>query len=50
MTERKETRKYVFSVEGDTEKWYLDWLCKQINADENAKYRVLITAAVQRIR
>ena len=48
MTERKETRKYVFSVEGDTEKWYLDWLCKQINAGENAKYRVLITSAVQK--
>ena len=48
MTERKETRKYVFSVEGDTEKWYLDWLGEQINADTNAQYHVLITAAVQK--
>ncbi len=23
---RKETRKYFFSVEGKTEKWYLEWL------------------------
>lgn len=23
---RKENRTYYFSVEGETEKWYLDWL------------------------
>ena len=23
---RKECRKYYFSVEGETEKWYLKWL------------------------
>ena len=30
---RKETKKYYFSVEGETEKWYLDWLQKTINSD-----------------
>lgn len=48
MSKRKETRRYVFSVEGDTEKWYLDWLCRQINANEKARYNVLITAAIQK--
>lgn len=48
MAERKEIRKYVFSVEGDTEKWYLEWLCQQLNAFENTKYRVLIVAEVQK--
>ena len=28
---RKENRTYFFSVEGDTEKWYLDWLQTTIN-------------------
>ena len=30
-TRRKQTKKYYFSVEGETEKWYLEWLQKQIN-------------------
>ena len=29
--ERKLTKKYHFSVEGETEKWYLDWLKDNIN-------------------
>ena len=29
---RKECRKYYFSVEGETEKWYLKWLESQINS------------------
>lgn len=48
MTERKETQKYVFSVEGDTEKWYLEWLRDQINSTGKAKYNVLISATVQK--
>lgn len=43
---RKECRKYYFSVEGETEKWYLDWLEAQINRDENAKYNVKLTAKI----
>lgn len=36
---RKENRTYYFSVEGETEKWYLDWLQSAINAEPVAKYR-----------
>lgn len=28
---RKEKLTYYFSVEGETEKWYLDWLQDRIN-------------------
>ena len=31
MTNRKENISYTFTVEGDTEKWYLDWLEKQMD-------------------
>ena len=37
---RKECRKYYFSVEGDTEEWYLKWLEKQINQCDDAEYKV----------
>ena len=37
---RKQTLTYYFSVEGETEKWYLDWLQDQINAASEAKYKV----------
>ena len=33
---RKETRKYYFSVEGETEHWYLNWLQNTINAESDA--------------
>lgn len=33
---RKENRTYYFSVEGDTEQWYLEWLQKTINATPSA--------------
>ena len=29
---KKLTKKYYFSVEGDTEVWYLDWLRDMINS------------------
>ena len=44
--DRKENKKYYFSVEGDTEKWYLDWLKDEINKDENARFKVVITSKV----
>lgn len=44
---RKQTLTYYFSVEGETEKWYLDWLQEQINAVPEAKYNVKIKAEVQ---
>ena len=35
MSERLETRKYTFTVEGETEQWYLLWLGDQINGCED---------------
>ena len=40
MIERKETRQYTLTVEGETEKMYFEWLQKEINTSENAKYNV----------
>ena len=30
MTEKRICQKYRLSVEGETEKWYFDWLCDMI--------------------
>ena len=40
MANRKITRKYYFSLEGETEQWYFQWLAKQINSEPNATYQV----------
>lgn len=45
---RKENRTYYFSVEGETEKWYLDWLQNTINADPDAKYTVKLDSKIQK--
>lgn len=45
---RKETRKYFFSVEGKTEKWYLEWLQRMINDEPSAFYLVKLDCRVQR--
>ena len=47
MGDRKETKKYTFTVEGETEQWYLYWLRNQINACQDAVYQVSIVASVQ---
>lgn len=47
MNEKRETKKYVFTVEGETEQWYLYWLRDQINKCEHRKYNVAIDAKVQ---
>lgn len=44
---RKENRAFNFSVEGQTEKWYLLWLARQINA-ANPKYNAVISPVVER--
>ena len=38
MKDKLYTRKYTISVEGETEKWYFDWLEKQINACEGRAF------------
>lgn len=48
MPKMKETKKYYFSVEGETEKWYLDWLQDKINAEQKSKYKVSFDSKVQK--
>lgn len=45
---RKENRMYYFSVEGDTERWYLEWLQKAINAEPSAKYHAKFDVKIQK--
>ena len=47
-TPRKQTLTYYFSVEGETEQWYLEWLETQINANENANYIVKFISKVEK--
>lgn len=47
MQEKKETRKFWFTVEGETEKWYLDWLEMKINENPDSLYLVSIVSKVQ---
>ena len=35
----KQSKKFYFSVEGETEEWYLDWLRESINATPQAKFK-----------
>ncbi len=44
----KETRKYYFSVEGETEKWYFEWLLDKINAEPSSKFKVSFDCKVQK--
>ena len=39
MAKRKSTKKYYFSVEGETEQWYLKWLQDTINSTEEAAFQ-----------
>lgn len=45
---RKENRVFNFSVEGYTEKWYLEWLAKEINNSRSNKYNAVIKATVNK--
>lgn len=45
---RKENRTYYFSVEGETEQWYLEWLQRIINAEPNAQYTVKLDSKIQK--
>ncbi len=46
-TEKKENRRYVFTVEGETEQWYFDWLQEQVNSCNESKFTVSIVTKVQ---
>jgi len=45
---RKETKKYFFSVEGETEKWYLEWLQFAINSNPVPPYAIKFDCPVQK--
>jgi hypothetical protein len=45
---RKETRKYYFTVEGEREKWYFEWLQKAINETSTAIYAVKFDCQIQK--
>ena len=47
MNERLYTKKFVFTVEGETEKWYLEWLRDQVNSYEDRKYNLAVYVKVQ---
>lgn len=42
MAVKKTNFKYYFTVEGETEKWYLDWLKQLINNEPSAVHTVTI--------
>lgn len=48
MIKRKQTKKYYFSVEGETEQWYLKWLQDLINNTEKSACKVSIDCPVRK--
>lgn len=44
----KHTKKYYFSVEGETEQWYLKWLQNLINQTPESKIKVSFDCPVQK--
>ena len=48
MIKRKSTLKYYFSVEGETEYWYLEWLQDQINNASEATGKVSFNKQIQK--
>ena len=44
----KKKRTYYFSVEGETEDWYLKWLQQEINNQSDATYLVKLESKVQK--
>lgn len=47
MAEKKNIKKYVFTVEGETEAWYFEWLQHAINSSGQADFNVSIKAVVK---
>ncbi|WP_406040756.1 RloB family protein [Succinimonas sp.] len=48
MIKCKSTLKYYFSVEGETEQWYLEWLQNQINNAPEAASKVSFNKQIQK--
>lgn len=48
MSKMKTTKKYYFTVEGETEQWYLKWLQDRINQAGESTYKVSFDCPVQK--
>ena len=48
MANMNSTKKYYFTVEGETEQWYLKWLQDRINENPEASYKVSFDCPVQK--
>ena len=48
MAKMKPNKRYFFTVEGETEQWYLQWLQKQINNEMTATYTVTLDCPIQK--
>lgn len=48
MANRKPTNKYYFSVEGETEQWYLKWLQNLVNNTDESACKVSIDCPVRK--
>ncbi len=48
MAIRKQNKKYYFTVEGETEKWYFDWLQKTINQSPDINTNVSFDCKVEK--
>ncbi|HCX61525.1 MAG TPA: abortive phage infection protein [Clostridiales bacterium] len=48
MKRLKSTKKYYFSVEGETEQWYLKWLQDKINETAESKYKISFDCPIQK--
>lgn len=52
VANRRDNKQYFYTVEGETEKWYLDWLEDEINAnldaDPSANIKVSIRSKVEK--
>ncbi|WP_211093501.1 RloB domain-containing protein [Cohnella fermenti] len=46
--QRKPIQKYYYSVEGETEEWYLRWLEQLINDDSNSIFKVSIQSKIEK--
>lgn len=44
----QERNKYFFSVEGETEKWYLDWLKRTVNQSDKAQSKIAVTCYIEK--
>ena len=44
----RESKKFYFSVEGNTEEWYLEWLQDCINDSNDALYKVKFEKKVEK--